>query len=344
MYISSKRRFFIALYVFMLAGFLTSAEIMARLKHYKPFQYHQIDLQEPTMFKPDPILGWIPKAGKYLAPSYVLGGTSIQYTFLEDASRATSGNVTIANYGLILLGCSYTQGWAVSDSETFGWKLQTEFPFFRVGNFGIGGYGTYQSLLLLRKLFNQGIKPLVIVYGFNIFHEERNIAPAIWLKFLAEFSKREHAAVPYCSLNERGQLAEHPAVQWPTFPLQEYFALPQLLIDIHYRLRTDQRGRSRNRRETTKKLLLEMQDLAKKHDAKLIVVMLTGADKGRQFYSDFLRKHSIEVIDAHCNITKDYQVPNEGHPNGKAHSLWANEIAKYLKIYMRDAKGMAAAQ
>ena len=334
----SKRFFFIALYVFLLAGLLTSAEIVARLKHYTPFQWRQEDLKEPTMNKPDPTLGWIPKAGKYLMPAYVPGGAKIQYTFLEDGSRATSDNLTAANYGLIILGCSFTQGYAISDLETFAWKLQTEFPFLKVGNFGVCAYGTYQSLLFLRKLFAQGAQPLVVVYGFCIFHEERNIAPVSWVKFLVQFSKRGFVAVPYCSLRG-GQIVEHPAIQWPQFPLQQYFALPQLLIATYYQSVTDETGRKRDQREITEKLLIEMHDLTKKHDARLIVVMLTGSNEERKFYADFLQNHGIEVVDANCNLSDDFRVQGEGHPNSKAHSLWANAIAEYLKLHMPGAIG-----
>lgn len=345
MRVLSKRYFLFALYLFfVLVTGLTSVEIIARLKHYEPFRYFKLDLKEPTMYKPDPVLGWTAKAGKYLAPPYVQSGASSQYTFFRDSSRATSEKSAPANYEIVLIGCSFTLGWAVSDSDTFGWKLQTEFPFLRVGNFGMGGYGTYQSLLLLRRLFNQGVKPRVVIYGFNIFHEGRNIANPNWLKHLTQYSKRGHVAIPYCSLNERGQLVEHPAMRWPKFPLQQYFAFPELLIKFYYALKVDTFRGFQNKMKITKKLLIEMRNLTKEHDAKLIVVMMSGEKNNRMLYFNFLRDHEVEVIDAPWLMTEDYRVPGEEHPNGKAHSLWADEIAKYLRTYMTNVKGVAATQ
>src|SRR5262249_12408647 len=61
-------------------------------------------------------------------------------------SRADPGAPTA-----LFIGCSFTQGWAISDQETFPWGVQEHFPAARVLNAGTAGYGTYQSLLGLSE-------------------------------------------------------------------------------------------------------------------------------------------------------------------------------------------------
>ena len=55
----------------------------------------------------------------------------------------------------MVLGCSFVQGWALSDEETFAWKLQERFVRARVLNFGTAGYGTTQSLLALERYLEE---------------------------------------------------------------------------------------------------------------------------------------------------------------------------------------------
>jgi len=339
--VSKKIHFCVLLCLFILVVLFVGMEIIARLEHYGPSRRSRSSQKESIMFKSDPVLGWIAKPGKYLVPAYVSGGSPIQYTYLEDSSRATSNSLMAGKYSIILLGCSFTQGKAVSDSETFGWKLQEQFPSLKVGNFGMGAYGTFQSLLLLRRFFKRGVHPRFVVYGFCPFHEARNIASAHWLLSLAGPANDGRVSIPYCSLDGNGKLVEHAAIQWPVIPLffREHFALPQLLFSFYTRFKTDEYHRRQNQRKITKKLLLEMRNLTESNDAKLIVVILSGRDKDRKYYFDFLKNHKIDVLDASLDLIGEYAVPGDGHPSGKTHSRWADEIAQYLKMRMPSISG-----
>src|SRR4051812_31296349 len=68
----------------------------------------------------DPELGWVNASNRRLTWS---GGPA---TFLPDRSRATSTEPRENDQRpvVLVLGCSYTQGFGVSDQETFAWKLQ----------------------------------------------------------------------------------------------------------------------------------------------------------------------------------------------------------------------------
>jgi hypothetical protein len=313
---------------------LIGAEFIARSKGFKPWKWQIIDRNEPAMFQPDPVLGWTVKSGKYLLPAP--DSQVIQYTFLKDGSRITSPDRSGGPYDVLALGCSYTEGWAVNDNQTFAWKLAEAFPFLRVANYGRGGYGTYQSLLLLRELFKEGAKPSVVLYGFFDHHEWRNVAPILWVQFLSEFSHRGHVAVPYCSIDKKGRLMGHPPWQYPVMPWREYFALPQFLVSNYNEWIKDDREKYKNM--ITKWLLLEMNNLSIKNGARFIVIFLDVLPEARNDYRSFLKAAKIEMIDANLAIGGEYAVPWEGHPNEKAHSYWASEIVRYLDGNIQNIK------
>jgi hypothetical protein len=288
---------------------------------------------EPTMSKPDAILGWRVIPGKFKAPPYSQEGTEAIYTFLKDGSRATSEDEETGPYDLIFLGCSFTQGFAVSDRDTFPWKIQSEFPSMKIGNFGTCGYGTYQSLLLLRELYKQNIKPAIVVYGFLPFHEERNIAHSEWLRSLSRSSRRGHIATPFCSLNYEGELMEHKPVAYPVLPFREHIFSIAFLSKVYYRY-VDQEERRRRQAgsEVTEKLILAMNSLAKKNGSDFSVAILADPKQ----YESFFKTSGLGTIDCRLELDKDHIVSGESHPNGKAHSIWAGEMATFLKASKKD--------
>ena len=141
---------------------LVLSEVVLRLNGFKPWVYAGSS-DEPVMYGRDSVLGWRNRPGDYVMPPFAPGGSSIDVTYLADGRRATgpddgrSGD----DGDLIIVGGSYTQGWAISDRETYAWKLQLRYPKLRVRNHGTGGFGTYQSLLVLEEaVLLKGLQPL----------------------------------------------------------------------------------------------------------------------------------------------------------------------------------------
>src|SRR5262249_40511440 len=154
---------------------------------------------------------------------------------------------------VVLLGDSITMGWAVSDDETFGWKLQQRFPALDVRNHGVAGYGTYQALLLMRKLLAAGERPRVILYGFINDHEHRNVAAYRWLRALAVRSPTERPTVPYALLGRDGALVEHAPEVPPMWPLRRWLSSSVALEDLQVRRMTA--GRAEQGEQVTELLL-----------------------------------------------------------------------------------------
>ena len=74
---------------------------------------------------------------------------------------------------ITLVGCSFTWGHGVSNDETYAHVLETELKM-RVRNYGMGSYGTVQSLEMLEKF---GVGSSLIIYGFIDEHLRRNVTP-----------------------------------------------------------------------------------------------------------------------------------------------------------------------
>jgi len=112
-----------------LALAVAGAEAVVRIQNAAPPPGPAFDQGRPVLQEPDPELGWRNKAGRVEWPGLAKdAGKSIQMTFWADGLRATAPERKQGLPQVIVLGCSYTQGWAVTDEETYAWKLQATIP------------------------------------------------------------------------------------------------------------------------------------------------------------------------------------------------------------------------
>jgi len=123
------------------------------------------------LFRPDPVIGWS------LTPGY-----AVQVGFREDVlqhinpdgwryvPKAPKTGPRVAIYG-----CSFTYGTGLADGETFTALLQDAQPEMRILNRGVGGHGTVQNLLQLRRDIANGVID-VAVFAIISDHRFRNIA------------------------------------------------------------------------------------------------------------------------------------------------------------------------
>ena len=305
---------------------LCFAELTARGLGRGPWVNAQLDRNEPTMHEPDPVLGWRVLPGQYRVPPYQPDAEPIEMTFLERGRRRTGGTPVRDPHGdIVLVGDSFTQGWAINDPDTYAWKLQTSFPKMQVLNYGTAGYGTYQSLLLLERELRRSLKPRLVVYGFNDFHEERNVATDSWLRTLVSFSRRGHASVPYARYDPQRGLVRHAPDTYVSLPLRESSALITLVESGYMRMKT--LGRAGHQRVVTEQVILQMSEVARVYRATLIVALLSASDEAKGHYIRFLQRNGIPAVDCAFELTDDMKVPGEGHPNGAMNTRWAACIA-----------------
>jgi len=283
---------------------------------------------EPVMFEPDAELGWKSKIGRYIIPAYTKGSPDIVVTLWPGNLRATQPIRTEKNRRIALVGCSFVFGWAISDWETLAWKLQKTFPGVEFMNYGVGGYSTYQSLLLLRKIFAASPKSIELVfYGLLVGHEDRNVGDWIWLKTLGEYSHRGHVKVPYCTLAADNALIEHLPESYPVWRINKYSRLATLVERLYVKFKT--RAREQQKQAVTEAIIKEMDDLCRRNNSKLIILLLYRESK----YNKFLQDKGIYFIDCwppDYDYSK-YHVQEEGHPNGALNSFWSEKVAEKMK-------------
>ena len=117
---------------------------------------------------PDPGLGWMNKEGVFTAPE-----TEASMTFWSFGRRATREDSALSEEGhtqVMILGGSVTQGYGVSDAETFPALLGGQYPEYAFENFGTGGYGVDQAKTLGARAFDmlyKSSKPQLILLAYQ---------------------------------------------------------------------------------------------------------------------------------------------------------------------------------
>lgn len=306
-----------------------SGELILRVTGHQPWEY-QRKSNEPVMFDPDPVLGWKNKPGQYFYSAYRSEGEPITVTILPAGNRSTGiGNPQGAT--MLVVGGSFVQGWGLSDEATFPWKLQQQYSNGRVVNFGIGGFGTYQSLLLLEKYLRTEPPPRVVLYGFMNHHEERNVAPWRWMRDLVQASQGGQVEFPYSEIEERGRVATQQSDRYPEWPFRETFASVNFLQELYMRVKTAKR--SGQKREVTEQVLLEFDRLLQQHGTAFIVVVLDMERSRKTHYTEFFLRHHVAFLDCVYPvypIPKALRIKGDWHPNGQVNSFWAHCISEGL--------------
>lgn len=323
----SRHLLFFAVTAALAIGLVSAgAEILVRASGREPWRPIFLDPAQPVIYQPDPVLGWRHKEGEYRFPAFSPLGKAVRMRFEADAGRATGAGPGPGSGTIATFGCSFTEGFAIADRETYAWKLQERFPSMRVRNYGHGGYGTYQSLLLLERVLSQRPAPVMALYGFYEGHEIRNVATADWLEMLSMMARRHSTiSVPYATLREDGGIARHPPESYPLWPLRERSAAVAFLQ--HGYARAAARRRTSQRAAVTEQLLLEMKSACKASGTEFVVVFLYMNDVNKARYSELLREHEVAFADCAQPLLPEFQVLADGHPNEKLNTVWAGCIA-----------------
>jgi len=221
--------------------------------------------------------------------------------------------------------------WALSDNETYPWKVQENFPSFEVLNYGTAGYGTYQSLLTLEKMLPLIKNPILIVYGFIQLHEIRNVASADWLVLLSRYSYRGHINVPYVTMDWNDHLHYHQPEGYSSWPFREHLVIVTKVEKLLTKLRTYRR--TKQARPVTQKLLLQMNKVALNNQANFTVAIFRIKKDVKTSYVRFAQRNDIFIVDCAYPISEEMQVKGEGHPNGRMNSKWAACITEFISSH-----------
>ncbi len=270
----------------------------------------------------DDRLGWRNLPGEYRSERNTV-------TILPDGSRRSTEPAAADAPEVWLVGGSFIYGQGLSDEQTLASQLAAPQSGWRARNFGVSGFGTYQSLLLLEELLQKNPPPQAVVYGLMDHHIVRNIGRGMWMRALARLAVSEYPKLPYCSLNADGRLVRHPAEAYPQTPLRGYSALIELLERTYAEWKSQ--GREAQRELVTELLLAEMHALCRRHGVQFIVALLEDGEAGSPSWAiEAAARQQVPLADCRVPLTEERRVPVDRHPNEIVHRMWAECLSEPL--------------
>ena len=305
-------------------------EISLRFTGSNPRIIHDFALNEPVTNIPDESLGWSPKEGQHIFKPWSDDGKITKFTINKDKSRVT-GIVELQKKKIIFIGGSLTQGWAVDDHETFSSFIQKKNKKYKISNFGVGGYGGFQSLLLLEKIFNNNDNVKLVIYGYIPHHEVRNVAAGSWMYLLNFFSTRGFVKLPYASIDEENNLIRYKPIKYINIPFSNRSVLIAKLEKKIMKIKSLQREYIKF--EISKAIIKEMNKISNENSSEFKFLILENLSEEKiNKYKKFLANNEIALINCPMPQGEGYFVKNEGHPNGLAHKAASKCIYKEIDI------------
>ncbi|MBI1243532.1 MAG: hypothetical protein GC202_00870 [Alphaproteobacteria bacterium] len=276
--------------------------------------------------EPDGHFGWRNRPGIF--PSNEAG--NVPMTFWPNRQRASRPDPVPPQGAprVDVVGDSITQGYGVADSETYVWRLGEEMPGVDFENLGVGGYGTYQSLLVMEA--RAADPPKLTVYGFFGDHQYRNVAPLGWVRALRD--PEGHNVVPPHVTPSTDGLVRHAGGAIPAWPLEMRLSL---VTELHHAWeRFVFRARGDMARPATERLVAAMADTAAKSGQKFLVMLLADAP---DWLITELETRGIRYAD--CRKPEFERDPTlrlggVGHPTAARHAAWAACLAPQVKAML----------
>ncbi len=321
---------FALLLIAMVVGALAS-EGAVRLAGFKPraVQVNQFFVPGETSWSmPDPDLGWINKPGNPRA----IGDGDVRMTFWDHGRRATRPDPAPPAGGIpiMIIGGSNAQSYGVVDADTFAWRLAAHDPRLWIENFGTGGYGTVQALMLAERAlagFYHDAKPKVILLAFDDAHILRNVSDQSWIFSISDFEGR-YAAPPHYRL-ENGALVFHPYRSIGFWPLERHSAALTLLHNVW--LQSFAYNTKGQATAVTRAVIDRLAALAKANGAVFAVAVLE--DRGgatRVLFQDAAFPH-VDCSGPGRADPKNTYIAANGHPNAQLHAYFAQCIGDWLE-------------
>jgi hypothetical protein len=287
------------------------------------------------------VLGWRSKIGRHVVTSSDPRAKRTHVTILPDGSRSTGTGSDAPLPVVAFIGASFTEGWGLSDEETYLWKLQQLYPSLRILNFARGGYATYQSLLVLEQLLAGSDLPDLVVYPLNQIHEKRNVGDPLFLKRISKSNLEGVVRVPYCTLDDDSTLRRHPPERYPAWPLRDRLALVPYLEDVYAELKAG--DRALQMREVTKRLVVEMSELSRSKGVPFLVAIIHLDNRAQNEYRPLLEQEGIDYVSCNASpLARDMLIPGDGHPNAAMNTIWADCFERVLADRFKRISDMGA--
>lgn len=302
---------------------LVALELGLRMLRF-PFT-EELTVSENALAQFDPELGW----------SYIPNHTAVQEfgsekrkvaMYFDDLGcrvRATGLYHDPSAPSVLFVGDSFTFGHGLPYEETFIGQLGAKpgFPY-QVVSLGVQGYGTDQSLLLLKRQFRK-FNTKVVVYTFIEQDMDRNRVED--LRLFHRFS-RFLGTKPLFGLRPDSTLylKERPA-KYQEISYSHLWACVRIAL-LRFGPKTTA--------NLTRALVREMQRFAESNAAKLIVVDWKQPIGKHAAASSIFQGMGLRLIETAANPPAGWDswiIPGDGHPDARANLYVAQLLAEELR-------------
>ena len=310
---------------------LLVAEVAFRLTGYAPRQLVPnaffVEGVDTTWSVPDDMLGWINKQG--VSKSIEAGGA--QMTFWSHGRRATRPTDLPRPSGtpVMVVGGSNAQSYGVQDQDSFPYLLSESYAAYWIENFGNGGFGTAQTLLLMERVledFYDDSLPELVIVTFSDSHMARNVSDQSWVYSISD-SEGRFVSPPHFRLHG-DTLSFRPFETISLWPLESVSALVATLH--HIWLQSFAYANLDEGEEVTKRLFERIANLVGSTGGQLLVVVLEDYD---QIADNLFADADFPVLNCsgfERTDPQNYLLGGGSHPNPLFHQHYAACIGAWL--------------
>ena len=157
----------------------------------------------------------------------------------------------------------------------------------------MGGYGGFQSLLLLQEIFNNYNDIELVVYGFTPHHEVRNVAAGSWMYLLNFFSTRGFVKLPYGSIDKENNLVKNEPIEYIKLPFGNKSALIAKLEKRIMKIKSLRR--EYNQFEISKAIINEMNKISNKNNSQFKFLLLAKESVPSPMVTPFFINSSTSI-------------------------------------------------
>lgn len=325
---SSKRRVWVRLTLcaVSLATGLLVVELAFRLAGYRPYVPMDPSIRVEPAGKyqaADPLLGYrhLPGVLRVTFPT----GDQWTTTHLENTLRITRPLESYAEDSgrdeVWLFGCSYVHGWGLNDEDTIAWRLQERVPQLEIVNFGVGGYGNWQSLLQYREAVSERGPPRIAILVYASFHDERNTRSRRWRRATFEYNQFGTTAQPYVRA-ENDQLVPHfDHAGYQDFFLLRWSALANYLDGAYSRREVERLASHR----VSRMIIDELADACRSDGALFLLAGITADELTMSCLTD-AGSRGIDAMGIPVDTRDPRNVLYDGHPSAHATQQYAQML------------------
>jgi hypothetical protein len=331
----------VALVLVSIAVSLVVIEVGLRVAGFEP-RRDAVNVGFDSWAGPNVEMGWVNRAGTWKSAE----PGNAPMSFDADGRRNDpAGNKPVNLSRILVVGCSFTQGYGVADDQTFSHFVNQSLPSAELLNFGTGAYGSYQSRLRVNHYFKAAHPTTtLVIYGLFYSHHLRDLAPLPWIISLT-MQDGSYMVPPNIRMRS-GEITESPGGPIGLWPLESRTASVALLHRAVMKL--ENRVTIGMVAPVFRHGILAMQEAVASNRAALLIVGLVPiAGEDLEWLQMQSRDKVIDFVACeHPDYDKDpgLKVGGVGHPSERLHRWWADCTLKALAArgYAVDASVLSS--